>query len=117
MIDLTEIEEQKAEQLIRALTNRINTYSKETKVWDKAFQIFFRDIGIGYWIKISLNGLVEKVEKAIKKEESTVTISLTTEMLQKIFDGTVSPVIAVMKGQIQINGEAETLVKLMPAFT
>ena len=114
---MTENKEWKAEEIIKTITKRINDHSEEIKGWDKAFQIMFKDLMIAYWIKISTNGTVEKVEKSTEKKEAAATINSTTDTLQSILDGKISPILAMISGQIQIEGSIETLMKLRPAFS
>ena len=113
---MTESEERQAEELIKTMINKINANAERIKGGGEAFQIVFRDISVGYWIKVSMGGSVERVEKAIKKKESIATITTTISTLQGILDGAISPVSAMLSGQIQIEGTIETLMKLSAVF-
>ena len=113
---MTESEERQAEELIKTVTKKINANAERIKGWGKAFQIVFRDISVGYWIRVSMDGTVEKVEKAIKKKESVATITTTTNTLQGILDREISPISAMLSSQIQIEGTIETLMKLCAVF-
>jgi putative sterol carrier protein len=113
---LTESKETQAEELIKTIIGRINANAEKMKDWGKTFQIVFKDINVGYLIKVSANGTVEKVEKELKKKEAVATIITTTDTLQKILDGATSPVSAMMNGQVQIEGSIGTLMKLGAAF-
>ena len=113
---MAESKERQAEEIIKAITKRINDHSEDIKGWDKAFQIVFTDIMVAYWVKISTDGTVETVEKSTKKKEAAATINSTTDTLQNILNGTTSAILAMISGQIQIEGTIETLMKLRPAF-
>ena len=108
--------ENQAEELIKIMISRIDANAEKIKDWNKAFRIVFKDINVGYWIKVSMNGTVEKVEKTLEKKESVATITTTTETLQNIFDEVTSPISAMLNDQIQIEGSIDTLMKLGAAF-
>lgn len=113
---MTENKEKQAEELIQTITKRIDANAEKMKDWGQAFQIVFKDINVGYLIKVSMDGTVEKVEKEIERKDAVATITTTTDTLQKILDGATSPMSAMMKGQIQVDGSIGTLMKLGAAF-
>jgi putative sterol carrier protein len=113
---LTENKEKQAEDLIKTIVEKINANSEKLKGWSGSFQIVFKDANGRYLIKVSSNGKVERVEKNAKSEESVATITTTTEILQSILDGQTSPILAMMKGQIQVEGSIGNLMKLGAAF-
>ena len=113
---MTESKERQAEELIKTMRKRIDANAEKMKDWGKSFRIVFKDINVGYWIKVSIDGSVEKVEKEIERKESVATITTTTETLQNIFDGVTSPISAMLNGQVQVEGSIDTLMKLGAAF-
>jgi putative sterol carrier protein len=113
---LTESKERQAEELIKTMIKRIDANAEKMKDWGKAFRIVFKDINVGYWIKVSIDGSVEKVEKEQEKKESVATITTTTDTLQNIFDGVTSPISAMLNCQVQVEGSIDTLMKLGAAF-
>lgn len=108
--------EKQAEEIVKTITKKINDHSKEIRGWDKAFQIEFTDAKVVYWVKISAGGNVEKVEKSTKKKAAEATISSTTDTLQNVLDGSTSPILAMMSGQIKLEGKIETMMKLAAVF-
>ena len=113
---MNESKERQAEELVKTIIKRIDANAEKMKDWGKAFRIVFRDINVGYWIKVSVNGTVEKVEKELEKKESVATITTTTDILQNIFDGVTSPTSAMLNGQVQIEGSINNLMKLGAVF-
>jgi putative sterol carrier protein len=113
---MAEDREKLGEDLIKELTKRINDNADLIAGWGKAFQIVFTDINVGYWIKVSMDGTVEKVEKAIKKEEAVATISQATETLKGMFDGKISGMEAMSTGLVKVEGPMDALIKLAPAI-
>jgi len=113
---LTESKQKQAEELVKTIVEKINANSEKIKDWNQTFQIVFKDINVGYLIKISMNGKVEKVEKEIAQKESVATITSETDTLQNILDGVISPLSAMFNGQLQIEGSIDTLFKLGAAF-
>ena len=113
---MNESKERQAEELIKTMIKRIDANAEKMKDWGKAFRIVFKDINVGYWIKVSIDGSVEKVEKELERKESVATITTTTETLQNIFDGVTSPISAMMNRQLQIEGSINTLMKLGAVF-
>lgn len=113
---MTEGKEKQAERLVKTIVEKINANSEKIKDWNQAFRIVFKDINVGYLIKVSMDGKVEKTEKDIEKEDSVATITTETNTLQNILDGVISPISAIFNGQIQIEGSIDTLFKLGAAF-
>jgi putative sterol carrier protein len=113
---LNESKEKQAEELIKTMIKRIDANAEKMKDWGKAFRIVFKDINVGYWIKVSIDGSVEKVEKEIERKEVVATMTTTTDTLQNIFDGVTSPISAMLNDQMQIEGSIDTLMKLGAAF-
>ncbi len=103
--------ERQAEEIIKEIASRINNHSEEIKGWDNVLQIVFKDIGVVYWIKISTDGTVEAINRSLKKKEGIATINSTVISFQRVLDGKSSPILAVMSGQIQIEGAIETFMR------
>ncbi len=114
-----EVKEKHAEDLIRTIVDKINSHSDKLKGWTGAFQIVFKDANTAYLIKVSDNGTVEKAQKTAvdtKNSDTMAGIITTTDTLQSVLDGTTSPISAVVKGQIQVEGSLGNLMKLGAAF-
>jgi putative sterol carrier protein len=113
---LPEGKEKQAEELIKTIVEKINANSEKIKDWNQAFRIVFKDINVGYLIKVSMDGKVEKTEKDIEKKDSVVTIATEINTLQDILGGVISPMSAIFNGQLHIEGSIDTLFKLGAAF-
>ena len=109
-----------AEDLVKEITERIDKNAEKTKGWGKAIRLMFTDIDVAYWIKLSMNGTVEAVEKTspnlLQTKEAVATLSMSTDTLQGLLNGSISPVAAFLKGSIKIQGSIDTLMKLALAF-
>jgi putative sterol carrier protein len=91
-----------SEETIRTLTRKIDAKSENIKDWNRAIQFAFTDAE-PYWIKITA-GKVEKVEKALKKQEAAVTVTCSVESLQKIIDGKMNSVQALITRKVKVDG-------------
>ena len=112
--------EEVAEKCVQTLVERINKNSDKIKGWDKAIRIGFMDIDVGYWIKMSKDGKVEKVEngpwKKIKAKEAVTSLVTTTEVLSGSLDGSIDARSAAASGQIKVEGSYDGLIRLAPAL-
>ena len=63
-------------------------------------------------IGILINGTGDKNTVEASDGEADCTISLTAEVLQKLRDGDINPMMAVMGGQIKITGEMGLAMKV-----
>ncbi len=113
---MAEEREKQAEALIKTIVEKINGNSEKLKGWSGSFQIVFKDVNLVYLIRVSEEGKVERVEKDAKNENVVATIKTTTETLQSVLDGATSPISAMLKGQIQVEGSIGNLMKLGAAF-
>jgi putative sterol carrier protein len=117
-----EMEEKKklANDLIDEVTKRINANPEKSKGWGKALKLIFKDIDMAYWLKLSMDGTVETVEKGsitqLETKESVATLNMTTDTFQGVLNGSISPVGAFLKGAIKIQGSIDALLKLASAF-
>ncbi len=114
---MTESKQKLAEELINRLIEKINYNAILFEGWGKAFQIMFTDINVGYWIKVAMDGNVEKTENAIKKNEAVATIYWTTDTMRDVFDKKIGPMEAMNTGAIRIDGALTELLKLNPILS
>ena len=61
---------------------------------------------------ILIDGTGDKNTVAASNAEADCTISLTAEVLQKLRDGDINPMMAVMGGQIKISGDMGLAMKV-----
>jgi hypothetical protein len=117
---MSEDKEKMAEDCIQILTGRINKNSDKIKGWGKAIRIGFMDLDMGYWIKLSMDGTVEKVEKGpwkkINAKEAVTSLITTVEVLSGSLDGSIDSRSAAVSGQIKVEGSYDGLIKLSPAL-
>jgi hypothetical protein len=117
---MSEDMEQKAEDCIQTLVERIKKNSDKIKGWGKAIRIGFMDLDIGYWIKLSMEGTVEKVEKGpwkkINAKEAVTSLITTVDVLAGSLDGSIDGRSAAASGQIKVEGSYDGLIKLAPAL-
>jgi len=117
---MSEDQEKVAEDCIQILTDRIKKNSDKIKGWGKAIRIGFMELDIGYWIKLSMDGTVEKVEKGpwkkIKAMEAVTSLITTTEVLEGSLNKTIDARSAAASGQIKIEGSYDGLIRLSPAL-
>ena len=73
----------------------------------------FEVAGEGEWVVAIMNGEVHVSEGAAKAD---VTISVSSEVFDKIADGTQSPTLAYMTGKIKIRGDTAAALKLQTIF-
>ncbi len=99
-----------AEDVIKTIVKKINEKSDNIKEWNKAIQFAFSDVDITYWIKIT-NGKVERVEKA-KRDDATVTVTCSVEILQKIVDNKLSSVQALITRKVKVDGPLKVIREL-----
>jgi len=109
-----------ADDLIRNVTKKINDNAEKSKGWGKALKLVFTDIDSTYWMKLSMDGTVETVEKGssteLQTKEAVATLEMTTDTFAGLLNGSVSPVGAFLKGAIKIKGSIDALMKLASAF-
>lgn len=109
-----------AEEVMAEFAKRINEHSSELKDWGNAFRLYFVDADIAYWIKLSMEGKVENIEKGgmnlIKKKKALATVNLKAVTLKNVFDGVDNIMGAAHGGRLQIEGSTDALMKLAPVF-
>ncbi len=117
---MVESKEKPVESVMKDFTKKINDNADKVKGWGKAFKLAFTDISVVYWIKVSMDGTVEKVEKgsesALKTKEAVATINTSVDTLAGLLDGSIAPMTAMISRQIMIEGSQAALGKLAPAF-
>jgi putative sterol carrier protein len=99
---LTETKTIQAQETIKCLVEKINAKTENIKDWNKVIQFAFSDAEV-YWIKIT-DGKVEKAEKVSNKQEADVTVTCTVETLQKILDGKLNSVQALITRKVKVDG-------------
>jgi len=109
-----------AEDIIQDLNKRFKNNSDKVKGWGKAFRIMFIDIDIGYWIKLSMEGPIEKVEKGSPKvigaKEAVASLVTTTETMAGVLDKSIDGNGAIRSGAIKVEGSYDALIKIAPAL-
>jgi putative sterol carrier protein len=112
--------EKTADDLIKSIAARINKKPERTKGWGKAIKIFFTDTKTAYWTKLSMEGTVEEMEKGsldqLQDKVAVATLEMTTETLQGILNGSISPVETFLRGKVKVQGSIDALLKLASAF-
>ncbi len=83
---MSQSKEKIADELANRMADRIRENAEVMTGWGKAFQVIYTDANVGYWYKLSMEGILEKFEKAIKKDQAVVTLSWTTETFKGIMD-------------------------------
>lgn len=109
-----------ADDLVQDITKRIDDNAEKTKGWGKAIKLVFTDIDVAYWMKFSMDGTVETVEKGNSNlpqtKESVATLNMSTDTLKGLLNGSISPVGAFLRGTIKIQGSIDALMKLAAPF-
>jgi hypothetical protein len=112
--------ELKAEATIKAFLAKLDSISDKMKNWGKSIKIVFIESDWAYWIKIGMDGKVEKVEKGssakMKSKEAVATLNTTTDTLDGVMDGSLDVKGAIGGGSIKIEGSREGLFIIAPAF-
>ena len=93
---------QQARQTINTVTSKINASSNAIKDWNRSIQFIFTDAE-PYWIKI-VNGKVEAVEKANRKNEAIATVTCSVDTLQAIVDNKLGSVRALVTRKVKVDG-------------
>ena len=110
----------KADSLVKTLTDKINAKSDAAKGFGEAIILNFTDAPEAYWIKLAMDGKVEKVEKApnmdLQKKGAKATLTTTTNIIDDVLSGKRSNQASILGGQIQISGSISALMKIAPAF-
>ena len=110
--------DKQAEELMNEVVKRINESAEAMEGWGKAFQMFFTDINTGYWVKVAMDGHVEKFEKGMKdRKESAAVISIDVDTFGGILNKTTGAQEAMNKGKIKIDGGLAELIKLNLIFS
>jgi putative sterol carrier protein len=99
---LIEVKTIQAEELMKTITKRIEDNSEKVKNWNNSVQFLFTDAD-PYWMKVT-DGKVEKMEKSNRKHDAIVTLICTVEVLQKIVDGKLGAVMALVTRKIKVEG-------------
>ena len=99
---LTESKKTSAQETIDCLVKKVNAKTEHIKDYNKAIQFIFTDAE-PYWIKIT-EGKVEKVEKVNRKKDAAVTVTSSVETLQKILDGKINSVQALITRKVKVDG-------------
>ncbi len=112
--------EKNAEDIIQDLSKRINSKSDMVKGWGEAFRVVFVDADIGYWIKVSMDGTIEKIEKGspkvVKAKKAVASLVTTTETMAGVLDKSIDGGGAIRSGAIKIEGSYDALIKIAPAI-
>jgi putative sterol carrier protein len=69
--------------------------------------------GEGEWLVAVMNGMVQVTEGSAKAD---ATITVSSEVFDKIADGTQSPTLAYMTGKLKIRGDIAAALKLQKIF-
>jgi len=109
-----------AEELIKTIVTKLNEIADVNEGWGKAVQFSFSDINVGYYLKLAMNGTVEKCDKKpaseMRVEDAEGTVILDVDTLKGILDKTVDPMEALGKGLLRIEGKMDALMKLAPVI-
>ncbi len=110
--------EKMAAELMNEMVKRINDSAEMMADWGKAFQMVFTDINTGYWLKVAMNGKVEKLEKVIKdKTESAAVISCSVNTFKGLMNKTIGAQSALGSGELKVDGPMSELLKLNLVFS
>ena len=107
-----------AEEYVNKIVQNIKDSQEVFEGWNKAMQIIFTDLKIGYWIKIDKTGAIEKLEKGIKdQKESDLVLNVDVNTFKGVLDKTISPTSALGSGKLSLSkGSMAEAVKLSTAF-
>ncbi len=112
--------QEKADELIKGLTERVAAKPEGSKNWGGAIIINFTNAEEVYYLKFGVDGKVEKVEKGylkvLKKKGAQATIITTTDTVDAIYSGLIDGMGAMMSGAIKVDGPMEVVMKLQSAF-
>jgi hypothetical protein len=117
---MSEEKEKIAEDSVNILIGRLKKHPETLKGWGKAFRIGFEDIGMGWWIKIAMDGSIEKVEsgpwKKIKTKEAVSSLITTADTLAGVLAGEINSQSAAASGAVKVEGSYEGIMKIAPAM-
>jgi putative sterol carrier protein len=112
--------QEKADELIKTLTDRVNAKPDGSKGWGGAIIINFTNAEEVYFLKFGMDGKVEKVDKGylkvMQKKGPKATINTTTDTVDAIYSGMIDGMGAMMSGAIKVDGPLDVVMKLAPAF-
>ena len=112
--------QEKADALIKTLEEKINAKPEGSKNWGGSIIINFNDAEEVYWIKIAMDGKVEKIEKGylkvLQKKGAKATIITTTDTVSSVYEGIIDGMSAMMSGAIKVDGALDAVMKLSAAF-
>ena len=92
-----------------SLENMISQFEKRASTSEPiGGKLKFEVDGVGFII----DGTSENNTVKASDEEADCTISLTAEVLEKLRDGDINPMMAVMGGQIKITGDMGLAMKV-----
>ena len=92
-----------------SLENMISQFEKRASTSEPiGGKLKFEVDGVG----IIIDGTSESNTVKASDEEADCTISLTAEVLEKLRDGDINPMMAVMGGQIKIKGDMGLAMKV-----
>ena len=92
-----------------SLENMISQFEKRASTSEPiGGKLKFEVDGVG----IVIDGTSENNSVKASDEEADCTISLTAEVLKKLRDGDINPMMAVMGGQIKITGDMGLAMKV-----
>lgn len=119
---MSEEEKEKiAEDSVNVLIDRLKKDPESLKDWGKAFRIGFEDVGLGWWIKIAMDGSVEKVEKGpwkkIRAKEAVSSLVTTADTLAGVLAGEIDGQSAAASGAVKVEGSYEGIMKIAPALS
>ncbi len=117
---MSEDKEKIAEDSVNELISRLKKNTESLKDWGKAFRIGFEDIDMGWWIKIAMDGTVEKVEKGpwkkIRAKEAVSSLVTTADTLSGVLSGEIDGQSAAASGAVKIEGSYDGIIKIAPAL-
>jgi putative sterol carrier protein len=112
--------QERADKLIKTLTERVAAKPDGAKNWGGAILINFTNAEEVYYLKFGMDGKVEKVEKGylkvLQKKGPQATINTTTDTVEAIYEGIIDGMGAMYSGAIKVDGPLDVVMKLAPAF-
>jgi hypothetical protein len=106
------------EAAVKELLDRIVTKLDEVgpyvaEDWGGSVQFIFPDLGIGWWLKMAMDGTVESLEQKTDEEAATGVVEIDSDAFIGIYAGTISSTEARTLGRMRTRKSLDALMKVI----
>lgn len=113
--------ETQADALMEEFRGKFNSMAAMYKGWSKKIQFHLEDIEVVYVVQPGEDGTIKHIDKERvnkgKVGPADVTVHLTFQIMEGILKKEINPIMAMTQGLLSVDGDTNTLTRLLPAIS